>query len=87
MILDTINKYKGVDRPGLKRLTCVSFSSRDQKLRFSLSLIPMRDQKRCIPSPMKLHFSYDESLKAYKNQKKHPKQNREKREQKTKGNK
>jgi hypothetical protein len=64
MILDTINKYKGVDRPGLKRLTCVSFSSRDQKLRFSLSLIPMRDQKRCIPSPMKLHFSYDESLKA-----------------------
>lgn len=36
---------------------------------------------------MKLHFSYDESLKAYKNQKKHPKQNREKREQKTKGNK
>ena len=24
----------------------------------------MRDQKRFIPSPMKLHFSYDESLKA-----------------------
>jgi hypothetical protein len=86
MILDTINKYKGVDRPGLKRLTCVSFSSRDQKLRFSLSLIPMRDQKRCIPSPMKLHFSYDESLKALQKPKKQPKQNREKGEQK-KGNK
>jgi hypothetical protein len=46
----------------------------------------MRDQKRFIPSPMKLHFSYDESLKALQKPKKQPKQNREKGEQK-KGNK
>ena len=40
MKLDTINKYKGVDRPGLKRLTCVSLSSQESKNSDSPCLIP-----------------------------------------------
>ena len=79
MIFRYYQWYKWVDRPGLKRLTCVSPSLPRQRanLRFSLSH-PMREKKSHLQWNCTSYHDHWKPTKNKKRKRKHPTQQREK---------